>query len=123
MDLSLNRDQLLNALGVVHRIVPKKTTIPVLQNILLDAGPLTITGTDCDMMGTVVLEGQVGASTQRITVPGHTLHDIVRKLPAGSTVNASLGEPGGPLMVKCGRSDSRYRHCPPKTFRISASER
>jgi len=116
MNITLERDQLLNALGVVHRIVPKKADIPILQNVLLDAGPLTITANDCDMMGTAVLAGQAGTSSDRITVPGHTLYDIVRKFPAGATINAALEGPKGPLIVKSGRSRFSLQTLPAEDF-------
>jgi DNA polymerase-3 subunit beta len=116
MDISLNRDQFLIALGVVQRIVPKKAPVPILQNVLLDAGSLTITGTDFDMMGTAVVEGQAGTSQERITVPGHTLYDIVRKLPAGSTIDAVLKDKKGPLTIKCGRSRFSLQTLPAEDF-------
>ncbi|WP_404291494.1 DNA polymerase III subunit beta [Microvirga sp. RSM25] len=116
MDITLDRDQLLIALGVVQRIVPKKSPVPVLQNILLDAGPLTITGTDFDMMGSAVVEGQAGTSAQRITIPGHTLYDIVRKLPPGGAINASLKDEKGPLVIKCGRSRFTLQTLPAADF-------
>lgn len=116
MDITLERDQLLTALGAVHRIVPKKATIPILQNILLDTGALTVTATDLDMMGSTVLAGQAGASQERTTVDGHTLYDIVRKMPEGGSINAVLESTKGPLILKCGRSRFTLQTLPAEDF-------
>lgn len=116
MDISLARDPLLNALGTIQRILPKKDEVPILQNVLFDAGALTITGTDREMVATAVVEGQAGTATDRITVPGHLLHDIVRKLPSGCTVDVKLESPKGPLIVKSGRSRFSLPTLPAEDF-------
>lgn len=116
MDISLARDPLLNALGTIQRILPKKDEVPILQNVLFDAGALTITGTNREMVATAVVEGQAGTATERITIPGHLLHDIVRKLPAGCTIDLKLENPKGPLIVKSGRSRFSLSTLPAEDF-------
>ena len=38
MKLEFNKDQLINALGIVSRAIPVRTTNPILECILFDAG-------------------------------------------------------------------------------------
>lgn len=48
--ITIGREALLPALALAVRVVERRTTIPVLSNVLIRAGDgrLTITGTDLD---------------------------------------------------------------------------
>lgn len=87
MKLVIERSELLKALNHVTSVVERRTTIPILSNILLRAsgGMLRFNATD--------LEREVSEETAAdviqdgtTTVPAHMLHDIVRKLPDGAQV-------------------------------------
>jgi len=39
MKVTIERAALLRALGHVHRVVERRTTIPILANVLLEAAP------------------------------------------------------------------------------------
>lgn len=121
MNLTFERDALLQALGTVDKLVERKATIPILSNVLLDPGPLQITGTDLDIMGTVTVEGQAGAASTPITVAAHTLFDIVRKLPAGGQIEITQPAPGEPLAIRCGRSRFALPTLPAEDFPDLAS--
>jgi DNA polymerase-3 subunit beta len=87
MKLVIERGELLKALGHVTSVVERRTTIPILSNVLLRAaaGSLHFNATDLERevseqtTAEVLLDGA-------ITVPAHMLHDIVRKLPDGAQV-------------------------------------
>ena len=51
MKVTIERAALLRALGHVHRVVERRTTIPILANVLLSAkdGALTLKATDLDL--------------------------------------------------------------------------
>ncbi len=87
MRLVIERSELLRALGHVTSVVERRTTIPILSNVLMRAtgSELQLKATDLEreVVETVPAEvSQPGA----ITVPAQMLHDIVRKLPEGSEV-------------------------------------
>lgn len=78
----LERSVLAKVLSHLQSIVEKKTTIPILSNVLLrlQNGQLSATATDLelDVIEAVTVLSHESGST---TVPVHTLYDIVRKLP------------------------------------------
>jgi len=78
----LERSVLAKVLSHLQSIVEKKTTIPILSNVLLRLGngQLSATATDLelDVIEAVTVLSHESGST---TVPVHTLYDIVRKLP------------------------------------------
>lgn len=117
MRLTLPRAAFAAALDQAARVVEKRSTIPILSNMLLGAegGRLTVRATDLDMQATVSAEARVdkpGATT----VPAHLLHDIARKLPADAevTLDATGGE--GPLVVRSGRSRFQLQTLPESDF-------
>ncbi|WP_240008509.1 DNA polymerase III subunit beta [Pseudaquidulcibacter saccharophilus] len=105
MRLTIERGALLNALGHVTNVVERRTTVPILSNVLIEArdGVATFAATDLDIE---VIDGanadveQVGS----LTVPAHTLYDIVRKLPEGSQVKLELANDSGRISITSGRS-------------------
>ena len=88
MRLVIERGELLRALGHVTSVVERRTTIPILSNVLLRArdSKLEFKATDLERE---VIEGVPGdiSAPGAVTVPAHMLHDIVRKLPDGSQVD------------------------------------
>ncbi len=85
MKLTIERADLLRSLGHVQSVVERRTTIPILSNVRLDAGDerLAVTATDMDI---AVVETVAAEATQdgATTAPAHMLYDIVRKLPEGA---------------------------------------
>lgn len=85
----LAREALLPALALVIKAVERRSTIPVLQNVLLAvdaaAGTLTITGTDldCELRTTIACEA---GKDDAFTLPATLLHDAVRKMPEGAEI-------------------------------------
>ena len=110
MKLSIERVALLRSLAHVQNVVERRTTIPIISNVKLDARgeELTLTATDMDLS----IQAHEPAHIERsgeTTVNAHTLFDIVRKLPDGSEVALTLAEPregggGTELTVNAGRS-------------------
>ncbi len=51
MKIITNKLSLLNGINIVQKAVPSKTTLPILEGILLEAknGKLKITGTDLEI--------------------------------------------------------------------------
>jgi DNA polymerase III subunit beta len=124
MKVTLERAALLKALSHVHRVVERRTTIPILSNVLLRAadGALRLKATDLDIE---VVEDVPAEITQAgaTTVPAHVLHDIVRKFPDGAQVTLDMSGDKGQLLLRSGRSRFQLQCLPESDFPdISAGE-
>lgn len=87
MRLHIERGEFLRALGHVTSVVERRTTIPILSNVLLVAtgDSLQFKSTDLEREVSEAVPARV-AQQGALTVPAHTLHDIVRKLDGGAEV-------------------------------------
>ena len=87
MRLVIERGELLRALGHVTSVVERRTTIPILSNVLLKATGEVLEFKATDLEREVVEHAPADISQPgAVTVPAHMLHDIVRKLPDGAQV-------------------------------------
>jgi len=105
MQLTIERAALLKSLAHVQSVVERRNTIPILSNVLLEAGggKLSLTATDMDL--TIVDEAPADVSQDgATTAPAHTLYDIARKLPDGAQVELTLQGDTPQLTLKAGRS-------------------
>jgi DNA polymerase III subunit beta len=81
--ITASKDELVQALGVVSRAVSTRTSVQILSGILLEAqgGELRLAATDMELS----LRSNVAAQIEgdgAIVLPGKTLADIARLLPA-----------------------------------------
>ena len=87
MRLVIERGELLRALGHVTSVVERRTTIPILSNVMLKASGSTVEFKATDLEREVIETANAEVSLPgAVTVPAHMLHDIVRKLPDGAQV-------------------------------------
>jgi len=117
MKVTIERAALLRALGHVHRVVERRTTIPILANVLIDAsaGTLLLKATDLDLEITEKVPADV-AQPGATTLPAHTLYDIVRKLPEGAQVSLEGTGEQGQLTLRSGRSRFNLQSLPESDF-------
>ena len=119
MKATIERATLLRCLSHVQSVVERRNTIPILSNVLIEAGEggrLKVMATDLDLQ---VVENMAAASveaTGAITVSAHLLFDIARKLPEGSQV--SLETADNRLEVKAGRSRFKLPTLPRDDFPV-----
>ncbi len=103
MRFSTVREPLLEALQKVAGVIERRSTLPILANVLLrvDDGRLTLVGTDLEveLITAIDVEGERGETT----VPARKLLDICRLLPTGTPIQCRLQD-GKTLEVKAGRS-------------------
>jgi DNA polymerase-3 subunit beta len=93
MKFTVTRNSLLNELNLVQGVIEKKSTIPILSNILVEASGdhIDIAATDldvtirCGCAAAVTTEGTTTISARR-------LFDIVRLLPDGADIELTLLE-------------------------------
>src|SRR5437667_4055323 len=84
MEFSVTKSALLNELSTTQGVVERKTTIPILSNLLVEAkgSRLTITATDLELSIRTSCEAKIkkeGAGT----IPAKKLLELVRLLPEG----------------------------------------
>jgi DNA polymerase III subunit beta len=84
MEFSVSKSALLNELATTQGVVERKTTIPILSNLLVEANGngLVITATDLELSIRTSCEAKVkkeGAGT----IPAKKLLELVRLLPEG----------------------------------------
>ena len=105
MKLAIERAALLKSLGHVQSVVERRTTIPILSNVRLEAtaGGLGLTATDLDLSVVETTEAEV-AQAGATTAPAHTLYDVVRKLPEGARVAIERSASGAEITLRSGRA-------------------
>ena len=126
MKLIIERGALLKALGHVQSVVERRTTIPILSNVLLRAGDaggagrLTLSATDMDLEivervpATVTREGTT-------TAPAHTLYDVVRKLREGAQVEIETVAGRNEMALRSGRSVFTLACLPPEDYPVMSA--
>jgi DNA polymerase III subunit beta len=92
--------------GSAKRIVDNRSTIPILNNLHVwtdaVANRVHVRASNLDLEISLSASGDV-AKGGGTTIPAHTLHDVLRRLPAGSQATLEQPEPGK-VIIKSGRS-------------------
>src|SRR5881409_1153034 len=115
MEFTVRKFDLLQELKLIQGVVERKTTIPILANVLLHAegGELRIAATDLEI-------GLKSVCASRTTVPGTVtlpakrLYEIVRALP-DKEIKFKRGE-GNWVGITCGSSRFRMAGLPQEDF-------
>ena len=92
MEFVINRDVFLKSLGNAIGIIEKKTTLPILSNILIEAknSKIKITATDLDIIYFEEILPQEVKKEGATTTSANILYDILQKLHSGAKVELSL---------------------------------
>ena len=119
MKATIERATLLKGLGHVHSVVERRNTIPILSNVLIEAGEdgIRLMATDLDLQINETVEANV-TEPGSTTVPAHTFFDIVRKLHEGSQVELIAAE--GRMQVNAGRARFTLATLPRDDFPVIA---
>ena len=82
MKLVCKKSNLLNGVQIVYKAVPSKTTMPILECILIDAtkGEITLTANDMELGIETKIEGSI-IEKGIIALDAKIFFEIVRKLP------------------------------------------
>lgn len=135
MKVTLERGVLLKSLGHVQSVVERRNTIPILSNVLIEAGAdgsVRLMATDLDLQIVDTIQANTVETPGAITVSAHTLFEIIRKLSDGSQV--SLDASDGKMLIKSSRSRFSLPTLPrddfpviaegdlPTSFELAASE-
>jgi DNA polymerase-3 subunit beta len=130
MKLTIERAALLKSLGHVQSVVERRTTIPILSNVLLECEPapadgpgadtLRLSATDMDLAIVDEAPAQVELPGA-LTAPALMLYDIVRKLPEGSQVELVSDGDSGRLALRAGRARFALQTLPKEDFPVMAA--
>jgi DNA polymerase III subunit beta len=117
MRLEIERGELLKALSHVTSVVERRTTIPILSNVMLRAtgSTLTFKATDLEREVSESVEAKV-QTAGALTVPAHMLHDIVRKLPDGAEIELKKDGDKERLTLTSGHSRFSLQTLPADDF-------
>ena len=117
MDFRVNSTELLRALSHIHGIVEVRHTLPILSNIIITTHDnlLSLSSTNLDIFCSDDLEAEVGQNGAT-SVSAATFYEIVKRLPSGSEIHASLSEEDSTLTLKCGRSKFNLTTISPDDF-------
>ena len=94
MKFSLNQQDLQLALSYCQGVIEKRSTLPILSNILLEANNsnLTITATDLDLIFVHQIENIEVIEEGKTTTTSSIMYDIVRKFSSGKKINLTLND-------------------------------
>jgi len=92
MKFNVNQQELQQALNYCQGVIEKRSTLPILSNILLDASnsKLTITATDLDLIFIHQLNNVEILEEGKTTTTSSIMYDITRKFNSGKKINLSL---------------------------------
>ena len=95
MKFSVNQQDLQKSLNYCQGVIEKRSTLPILSNVLLDASSskLTITATDLDLIFIHQISNVEIIEEGKTTTSSSIMYDIVRKFSSGKKINfSSVGE-------------------------------
>ena len=83
MELTVKKDDLAKGLAKSQSVVERRTSMPILSNVLLDADgeKITITATDLETSFVGSYPARV-SKAGKLTVPARKLYEIVKELPS-----------------------------------------
>ena len=91
MKFSVNQQDLQKSLSYCQGVIEKRSTLPILSNVLLDISEskLTITATDLDLIFIHKILNVEIVEEGKTTTPSSIMYDIVRKFASGKKINFS----------------------------------
>ena len=92
MKFNLNQQDLQQALNYCQGVIEKRSTLPILSNILLEAknSKLTLTATDLDLIFIHQINNIEVLEEGKTTTTSSIMYDIVRKFSSGKKINLTL---------------------------------
>lgn len=87
MKLTFQKDNLLSGISIVSKAIPSKTTMDILECILIDASgsEIKLTGNDMELGIETVVEGEI-LERGKIALDAKLFYEIIRKLSSNESV-------------------------------------
>ena len=118
MYITVSKANLVKTLSHLYRIVEKKSNIPLLSNVKIEAGDnLKFTAINTDLEIIEIIEGNINERGD-ITVPVHVMHDIVRKLPEDKDIEIKTTSDASNVIIKAGNSEFTLPALPTTDFPV-----
>ena len=94
MKFNVNQQDLQQALSYCQGVIEKRSTLPILSNVLLDAknSKLTITATDLDLIFVHQIKNIEVIEEGKTTTTSSIMYDIIRKFSSGKKINLALSD-------------------------------
>ena len=123
MEFTIDRDTFLKSLGYANGIIEKKTTLPILSNVLIEAknSKIKITATDLDIIYFEEISPKEIKKEGSTTTSSNILYDILRKLEPDAKVELSL-QNANKLKLISGNSKFNLLCLPPDNFPLSEED-
>ena len=92
MKFNVNQQDLQQALNYCQGVIERRSTLPILSNVLLNANEskLLITATDLDLIFIHQINNIEILEEGQTTTTSSIMYDIVRKFPSGKKINLTL---------------------------------
>ena len=92
MKFNVNQQDLQKSLNYCQGVIEKRSTLPILSNVLLEVAnsKLTITATDLDLIFIHQIPNVEIIEEGKTTTSSSIMHDIVRKFSSGKKINFSI---------------------------------
>ena len=123
MEFTINSDIFLKSLSHAYGIIEKKTALPILSNVLIEAKDsiIRITATDLDIIYSEEILKQEIKIEGSTTTSANTLYDILRKLEPNAKVEISLKDINK-LRLISGNSEFNLLCISPDNFPLSGED-
>jgi DNA polymerase III subunit beta len=104
MEIKILRSEILRGLSLVQSIVERKTTMPILANVLLETRgkTLSITATDLEVGINSSYNAEV-VSAGKVAIHARSVYDIIKELPEENVHIKVLD--GNWVQISCGKSN------------------
>lgn len=105
MKLTFQKDTLLNGINIVLKAVPSKTTMSILECILIDAtaGEIKLTANDMELGIETKVEGEI-LEKGKIALDAKLFSEIIRKLPSGESTVSIVSDDRFNTTIECENS-------------------
>lgn len=115
MKFSTTKNNIINELGLLQGIVEKRTTMPILSNVLIKAGKgrVELMGTDLEVGLKTNFEAEV-RQEGKAAVNGRKLFDFIKLLPEDQNIEFVKKEEH--LVVRSGESEIKVLTAPEEDF-------
>ncbi len=119
MKFNVNQQDLQQALSYCQGVIEKRSTLPILSNVLLDTSnsKLTITATDLDLIFIHQIDNIEVFEEGKTTTVSSTIYDIVRKFSSGKKINFLLSD--NKLQLESEKSNFNLNCLSPSEFPLN----
>lgn len=116
MDFVISKEILVNGIQIVQNAVSQKSSLPILSNVLIEAGQgkIKLTATDLDIGISFSTEASI-ETEGAITVPARKFFDIVKALPDESPISISMKK-SNYVTIKSAKAQFRMMGLPKEEF-------